>query len=138
MRSITAIASCALLALPLVSLSAPARADSNDFMGQAKKFLNNDNNNNNATPFGPAARTPLKYPGSAETGSFLKGWTACGERIDPSYGPTGVVATACLQQEIGRNTGDPKRWVRDPTGRPRGIGRAAWGVGKVHSTVEAG
>ena len=45
MRSITAIASCALLALPLVSLSAPARADSNDFMGQAKKFLNNDNNN---------------------------------------------------------------------------------------------
>jgi hypothetical protein len=48
MRSITAIASCALLALPLVSLSAPARADSNDFMGQAKKFLNNDNNNNNS------------------------------------------------------------------------------------------
>jgi hypothetical protein len=45
MRSITAIASCALLALPLVSLSAPARADSNDFMGQAKKFLNNDNSN---------------------------------------------------------------------------------------------
>ena len=44
MRSITAIASCALLALPLVSLSAPARADSNDFVGQAKKFLNNDNN----------------------------------------------------------------------------------------------
>ncbi|HEY6440665.1 MAG TPA: hypothetical protein VIY55_11650 [Acetobacteraceae bacterium] len=44
MRSITAIASCALLALPLVSLSAPARADNNDFMGQAKKFLNNDNN----------------------------------------------------------------------------------------------
>ena len=47
MRSITAIASCALLARPRVSLSAPARADSNDFMGQAKKFLNNDNNNNN-------------------------------------------------------------------------------------------
>jgi Ni/Co efflux regulator RcnB len=47
MRSITAIASCALLALPLVSLSAPARADSNDFMDQAKKFLNNDNNNSN-------------------------------------------------------------------------------------------
>ena len=45
MRSITAIASCALLALPLVSLSAPAHADSNDFMGQAKKFLNNDNSN---------------------------------------------------------------------------------------------
>jgi hypothetical protein len=45
MRSITAIASCALLALPLVSLSAPARADSNDFVGQAKKFLNNDNSN---------------------------------------------------------------------------------------------
>jgi hypothetical protein len=46
MRSITVIASCALLALPLVSLPAPARADSNDFVGQAKKFLNNANNNN--------------------------------------------------------------------------------------------
>ena len=45
MRSITAIASCALLALPLVSLSAPARADSNDLMGQAQKFLNNGNGN---------------------------------------------------------------------------------------------
>jgi hypothetical protein len=30
-----------------VSLSAPARADSNDLMGQAKKFLNNDNGNGN-------------------------------------------------------------------------------------------
>jgi hypothetical protein len=45
MRSITAMASCALLALPLVSLPAPARAD-NDFMGQAKKFFNNDNDRN--------------------------------------------------------------------------------------------
>jgi len=42
------------------------------------------------------------------------------------------------EQEERRNTGDPKRWVRDPTGRPRGTGRAAWGVGEAHSTVEAG
>jgi hypothetical protein len=61
-----------------------------------------------------------------------------GERLDPACGPTGVRATACLHMEIGRNTGDPRRWVRDPTGRPRGIGRAAWGVGEVHSTVETG
>ena len=43
MRSVTAIASCALLALPLVSLSSPARADNNDFLNQAKKFFNDDN-----------------------------------------------------------------------------------------------
>jgi hypothetical protein len=36
----------------------------------------------------------------------------------PSCGPTGVVATACLYREIERNTGSPKQWVRDPTGRP--------------------
>ena len=30
-------------------------------------------------------------------------------------------------QENGRNTGDPGRWVRDPTGRPRGTGRAGPG-----------
>ena len=46
MRSVTAIASCALLALPLLSLSAPARADNNDIMGQAKKFFNNDSDRN--------------------------------------------------------------------------------------------
>ena len=45
MRSVTAIASCALLALPLVSLPSPARADNNDFLNQAKKFFNNDNDN---------------------------------------------------------------------------------------------
>jgi hypothetical protein len=56
----------------------------------------------------------------------------------PSCDPTGVMATACLHREIERNTGNPKRWVRDPTGRPRGIGRAAWGVGEAHSTAEAG
>src|SRR5205807_1149587 len=50
---------------------------------------------------------------------------------------TGVMATACPHTEEPRNTGDPKRGVRDPTGHPRGIGRAAWGVGEVHSTCEA-
>src|ERR1700691_1256119 len=34
--------------------------------------------------------------------------------------------------------GKPQRWMRDPTGCPRGTGRAVWGVGEVHSTVEAG
>ena len=61
-----------------------------------------------------------------------------GERLDPACGPTGVVATACLDMEMQHNTGDPAWWVRDPTGCPRGIGRAAWGVGEVHSTVETG
>jgi hypothetical protein len=45
---------------------------------------------------------------------------------------------ACLHRENGRNTGDPTRWLREPTGCPRGTGRAAWGVGEAHSTVEAG
>ncbi len=40
MRSITTLAACALLALPLVSVS-PAHAD--DFMDKAQKFFNNDN-----------------------------------------------------------------------------------------------
>ena len=61
-----------------------------------------------------------------------------GEQPDPCDGPAGVVALACLHRENERNTGDPRRWVRDPTGRPRGTGRAAGGVGEVHSTVEAG
>ena len=39
-------------------------------------------------------------------------------------------------QEEARNTGDSRRWVRDPTGHPRGIGRAAGGVGEAHSTRE--
>src|SRR5712691_6657792 len=61
-----------------------------------------------------------------------------GSDTNPSCGPTGVVATACRYREIERNTGNPKQWVRDPTGRPRGTGRAAWGVGEAHSTAEAG
>lgn len=45
MRSITAIGSCALLALPLVALSpAAARAD-NDFLNQAQKLFDGGNNN---------------------------------------------------------------------------------------------
>ena len=45
MRSITKVASLALLALPLVSFSPSARAD-NDLMNQAQKFFNNGNNGN--------------------------------------------------------------------------------------------
>jgi hypothetical protein len=60
-----------------------------------------------------------------------------GERNDPNYGPTGVVATACLQGER-RNTGGPQRWARDPTGDPRGTGRAVGEVGEVQSTEEVG
>ena len=41
MRSLSAMAACALLALPLISVS-PARAD-NDFFDKAQKFFNNDN-----------------------------------------------------------------------------------------------
>ena len=61
-----------------------------------------------------------------------------GEQPDPCNDPAGVVARACLYRENGRNTGDPRRWVRDPTGCPRGTGRAVRGVGEVRSTVEAG
>ena len=61
-----------------------------------------------------------------------------GERHPLTHDPTGVVATARLHREIGRNTGDLRQWVRDPTGRPRGTGRADGGVGQVHSTDEAG
>jgi hypothetical protein len=32
-----------------------------------------------------------------------------GERQNPSCGPTGVMATACLYREIERNTGNPER-----------------------------
>jgi hypothetical protein len=60
-----------------------------------------------------------------------------GERLILAGGPTGVVATACLHTEIRRNTGDLRQWVRDPTGRPRGTGRADGGVGQAHSTTEA-
>src|SRR5260370_38751608 len=60
------------------------------------------------------------------------------ERLTLTRGPTGVMATACLHTEIGRNTGDPRRWQREPTGHPRGVGRAAWGGGEVHSTAQVG
>src|SRR5271166_373230 len=60
-----------------------------------------------------------------------------GERATPTCGPTGVMATACRHREIERNTGNPRRWLREPTGRPRGTGRAVWGVGEAHSTREA-
>src|SRR5947207_9108720 len=48
---------------------------------------------------------------------------------------SGVWATACLHREIGCNTGGPRRWVRDPTGRPRGTGRRA---GEQASVIEPG
>jgi hypothetical protein len=44
MRSVTKVASLALLALPFVSFSPSARAD-NDLMNQAQKFFNNGNGN---------------------------------------------------------------------------------------------
>jgi hypothetical protein len=81
-----------------------------------------------------------------ETGNVgadpAKGWgrpqsQVSGERRDPTCGPTGVMATACLHREIGRNTGSPSGGSAMPTGCPRGTGRAAWGVGEVHSTGEA-
>ena len=43
MRSITTMATLAVLALPLVSFSSSARADNNDFLNQAQKFFNKDN-----------------------------------------------------------------------------------------------
>jgi hypothetical protein len=61
-----------------------------------------------------------------------------GERTDPSLQSHRGSGDSMSAQEIGHNTGDPRWWVRDPTGRPRGIDRAAGGVGEVHSTVEAG
>jgi hypothetical protein len=41
-----------------------------------------------------------------------------GEQPDPCDDPAGVVARACLYRENERNTGDLRRWVRDPTERP--------------------
>ena len=71
-----------------------------------------------------------------------KGWgrppsQVPGERLDPTCGPTGVMATACLHKESGRNTGSPSGGSVFPTGIPRGTGRAVGGVGEVHSTGEA-
>jgi hypothetical protein len=48
MRSITKMASLAVLALPLMSFSSSARADSGDLMNQAQKFFNNGNNGNDS------------------------------------------------------------------------------------------
>ena len=42
MRSITTMASLAVLAIPLVSLAPSAHAQATDFMGQVQKFFNND------------------------------------------------------------------------------------------------
>ena len=57
-----------------------------------------------------------------------------GEQADPTHGPTGVMATACLHREI-----DATREILAvegvlPTGRPRGTGRAVQEVGGVRST----
>jgi hypothetical protein len=41
MRCITKVAASLLVAAPLLSIGSPARADNNDFMGQAQRFLNN-------------------------------------------------------------------------------------------------
>ena len=46
MRAIPVLAACILTAAPLVASGPAARADSNDFMGQAQRFLNNGNNGN--------------------------------------------------------------------------------------------
>ena len=61
-----------------------------------------------------------------------------GEQPEPNDDPAGVVATACLHRENGRNTGNPSGGTPVPTGHPRGIGRAVWGGGQARSTVEAG
>ena len=47
MRAIPAFAACLLTAVPLLSFGPQARADSNDFMGQAQRFLNGNNGNDN-------------------------------------------------------------------------------------------
>ena len=45
MRLITTMALGVLVAAPLVSLGAPARADNNDWMGRAQQFFNNNQGN---------------------------------------------------------------------------------------------
>ncbi len=45
MRPIFTLASCAILTVPLLTLGPSARADSNnDFLGQAQKFFNGNDN----------------------------------------------------------------------------------------------
>ncbi len=48
MRSITKMATLAVMALPLVAFSSPARADSNDFINQAQRFFNNNGSDRDA------------------------------------------------------------------------------------------
>ena len=73
-----------------------------------------------------------------------KGWgkaaaAASGEHPDPACGPTGVMATACLDKDIGRNTGSPDGGRRDSQLDSReGQAGPVRGVGEVHSTDEAG
>jgi hypothetical protein len=45
MRSMTTIAAALLIGAPLVSVATPARADNNDLMGQAQRFLSGNNGN---------------------------------------------------------------------------------------------
>ena len=63
------------------------------------------------------------------------------------HGAAGVVATACLQGEQAQHgrplpvaSGGEVRTstIEAPTGRSRGTGRAGVGVGRAHSTEEAG
>ena len=48
MRAIPVLAAGFLTAVSLAPFAAPARADSNDLMGQAQRFLNNGSNNNDS------------------------------------------------------------------------------------------
>ena len=61
-----------------------------------------------------------------------------GERTDPALRSHRGSGDGMSAHGDRTQHGKPQRWVRDPTGRPRGTGRAAWGVGEVHSTEEAG
>ena len=45
MRSMTTIAAVLLIGAPLVATGTPARADNNDLMGQAQRFLNGNSGN---------------------------------------------------------------------------------------------
>jgi hypothetical protein len=47
MRAIPAFAACLLTAVPLLAFGPLAHADNNDFLGQAQRFLNNNNGNDN-------------------------------------------------------------------------------------------
>src|SRR5262249_48797984 len=43
---------------------------------------------------------------------------APGEQPNPGDDPAGVVARACRHRENRRNTGDPRRWEREPNRTP--------------------